>query len=1106
MLRLIEIATDRRVTIAMFTVAIVMFGLVALSRLNVTLLPDLSYPTLTVRTELAGAAPQEIETLLTRPIEEGVGVVRGVRKVRSVSRAGQSDVTLEFSWGTRMDLASVEVREKLDLLQLPLTAQRPLLLRFDPATEPVIRLALVEAPGGEQSGSVDAGARETVAEDDDDAPAGKQYARRPAALRFAGEADRLRQLRRLADEQLRAGLEAIEGVAAVKISGGLEEEIQVLVDQQRMSQLGLGIDQVAARIRAENVNLSGGRLEQGTERYLVRTVNEFRNVQQMADSIIASSNGQPVFLRDIAQVERGFREREAITRLNGAESIEIGLYREGDANTVQVASNVHDRIVELRRRLPANLELEVINDQSVFISASIEQVRSAAVLGGLLAILVLYGFLRDIRATVIIGLAIPVSVIGTFLLMFATDITLNIMSLGGIALAVGLLVDNSIVVLENVVRHREQGSDALQAARQGAGEVAGAVTAATLTTIAVFFPMVFITGIAGQLFRDQALTVTFALLFSLLVALTLIPMLAAMRAGPRFNDADHVGAPGRLTRGLGSMLCKLRRALGTVAWLAGRLAAVMLVWPFQGMLALVGRGYRPLLGWSLQHRALVLLVSATAFAGAMLLVPRLGTELIPQFSQGEFSVELRLQPGASLAQTDRAMRSIQRIAANQPEIALTYGVAGTGNRLDANPVDAGEHTGTFNVRLNSGSRSVERAVMNRMRAELEQIPGIQYEFRRPELLSFATPLEIEITGYELDRINGVAESVHALLSGSERYVDVRTTVEAGNPEIQIIFDHERAARLGLMVRDIAERVVSSVRGDVATRYTWRDREIDVLVRSIDSRDASLAQLRGLIVNPDSQRPVPLEAVAEIRVATGPAEIRRVDQSRVALVSAQIAYGDLGSAVLDLQRRLSALSLPAGVTVEVTGQNQEMSEAIASMRFTLLMAVFLVYLVMASQFESLVHPFVILFTIPLALVGAALALYLTGTTLNVVAFIGVIMLTGIVVNNAIVLVDFINQLRAQGIQKMAAIRQAGEVRLRPILMTTTTTVLGLLPMAIGFGEGAEIRAPMAIVVIGGLLTSTLLTLVVIPVVYSLVDMRDRRVQPARLDEPLSQGRA
>ncbi len=1092
-MKLIDVATDRRVTVAMATVAIVLFGLVALSRLNVTLLPDLSYPTLTVRTELTGAAPQEIETLLTRRIEEGVGVVRGVRKVRSVSRAGQSDVILEFSWGTPMDIAAVEVREKLDLLQLPLTATRPLLLRFDPGSEPVVRLALVERP--EAADTAAAAARE----------AGTREARaRPAALRFADETDRLRQLRRLADDQLRTGLEAIEGVAAVKVSGGLEEEIQVLVDQQRLAQLGLGIEQVATRIRAENVNLSGGRLEQGFERFLVRTVNEFRSVQQMADSIVANQNGQPVFLRDIARVERGFREREAITRLDGAESIEIGLYREGDANTVRVAGNIADRLTVLQRTLPANVDLVVINDQSVFISAAIQQVRSAAILGGLLAILVLYGFLRNLRATVIVGLAIPVSVIGTFLLMFATDITLNIMSLGGIALAVGLLVDNSIVVLENVVRHREQGRDVLEAARRGTREVASAVIAATLTSIAVFFPMVFITGVAGQLFRDQALTVTFALLFSLLVALTLIPMLASLRAESRHAPEPDPSAPGRVTRALAWILRQFRRAVGGLGWLTGRVARVVLVWPSQALLSAAARGYRPLLDWSLRHRAAVLVLAGACFAGAMALVPRLGTELIPQFAQGEFAVEIRLQPGTPLGRTDEALAAVQGVAARQPEVALTYSVAGTGNRLDASPVDAGEHTGTLNVRLTGAAAARERAVMNRMRSELDAIPGIQYEFRQPELLSFATPLEIEISGFDLEQINRVAEQVRGLLESQARFSDVRTTVEGGNPEIQVIFDHERAARLGLMVRDIADRVVSSVRGDVATRYTWRDREIDVLVRTIDSRQASLAELRSLIVNPDAARPVPLEAVADIRVATGPAEIRRVDQSRVAIVSASLTEGDLGSAVSALQMELAALSLPPGVGLTVAGQSEEMSDALRSMQFTLLMAVFLVYLVMASQFESLIHPFVILFTIPLALVGAVLALYVTGTTLNVVAFIGVIMLAGIVVNNAIVLVDFINQLRAQGLEKFEAIRQAGSVRLRPILMTTLTTVLGLLPMAIGLGEGAEVRAPMAIAVIGGLLVSTLLTLVVIPVVYSLLDVTPRRFASAAPARPAESG--
>ncbi len=1091
-MKLVDIATDRRVTIAMFTIAIVVFGLVALARLNVTLLPDLSYPTLTVRTELTGAAPQEVETLLTRPIEEGVGVIRGVRKVRSVSRAGQSDVTLEFAWGTGMDIASVEVREKLDLLVLPLTAQRPQLLRFDPGSDPIMRLALVQADAEEQPPG----------------PARQRDRPRPAALNFADENDRLRQLRRLADDELRTGLESIEGVAAVKVSGGLEEEIQVLVDQDRLAQLGLGIEQVASRIRAENVNLSGGRLEQGLERYLVRTINEFRSVQEMADSIVANSNGQPVFLRDVAQVERGFREREAITRLNGAESIEIGLYREGDANTVRIAGNIRSHIDTLRAGLPENLGLEIINDQSLFITAAIEQVRTAAFIGGLLAVLVLYGFLRNLRATVIIGLAIPVSVIGAFLLMFATDITLNIMSLGGIALAVGLLVDNSIVVLENVVRHREQGQDVLSAARRGTSEVAGAVTAATLTTIAVFFPMVFISGVAGQLFRDQALTVTFALLFSLLVALTLIPMMAALRSGPRYADADEGLAPGRATRGVAALVRALRITVRVAGRLLARIASVVLVWPCQALLAGATRLYRPLLAWSLTHRALVLIVAAVTFFASMMLVPRLGTELIPQFAQGEFSVELRLQPGSPLSQTDRAIQTVQRIAAAQPDVEMSYSVAGTGNRLDANPVDAGEHTGSVNIRLRTGSRAAEQAVMNSMRTEFERIAGVQYEFQRPELLSFATPLEVEITGFELERINEVAERVRAQLAGASRYADVRTTVETGNPEIQIIFDHERAARLGLMVRDIADRLVSSVRGDVATRYTWRDREIDVLVRSVDNRDASVAELRGLVVNPGADRPIPLEAVADIRVATGPAEIRRVDQSRVAVVSARLAYGDLGSAVAEVESMLAGLVLPAGVSVEVTGQNAEMREAIASMQFTLVMAIFLVYLVMASQFESLLHPFVILFTIPLALVGAVLALFVTGTTLNVVAFIGVIMLAGIVVNNAIVLVDFINQLRDQGMEKLAAIQHAGQIRLRPILMTTLTTILGLLPMAIGFGEGAEVRAPMAITVIGGLLTSTVLTLVVIPVVYSLVDRRalsaDRQTSEGA--HPLPQGQA
>ena len=1056
MRRLIEIATERRVTIMMSVVAIVLFGLVSLSRLKVNLLPDISYPTVTVRTELTGAAPIEIENLLTKPIEEAVGVIRNVRLVRSVSRAGQSDVTLEFSWGTDMDIAGVDVREKIDILDLPIEAQRPLLLRFDPSSEPIMRLSLLKK--GED------GAEVTTSESS------------------------LKVLRRLAEDQIKNELEAEEGTAAVKVSGGLEDEIQIQVDQQKLSQLGISIQQIAQRIRAENVNLSGGRLEEGNQRFLVRTINEFQSVEGFASAIVASVAGRPIYLGDVATVKRGYKEREAITRVNGRESVELAVYKEGDANTVQVANRVERRLQQIQKTLPDNLELVKIYDQSKFIASAINDVTTAAIFGGILAIIVLYGFLRDSRATSIIAVAIPISVIGTFLLMYANDISLNIMSLGGIALAVGMLVDNAIVVLENIFRKREQGESTLEAARNGTAEVSGAVIAATLTTIAVFFPMVFISGIAGQLFRDQALTVTFALVFSLIVALTLIPMLAALGSGYRYEDVKEDTPAGRFTkivalvvRGLAWVFSKIKWLFWLILWAPS--------WLLQRLYKTVATFYPGMLAWSLGHRAIILSGATAIFVATMLLIPRLGTELIPQLSQGEFNVDLRLPPGAPLAETDRAIQATHRATRDIADVELSFSVAGTGNRLDANPVEAGENTGTLSITMSPGSgREEENKAMDIMRRELSRLPGVQYEFSRPALMSFASPLQIEVSGYNLDALAAVNQAIVTAMSASDRFTDIKTTIEQGNPEIQIVFDQERAAKLGLAVRDIADRVVANVRGEVATRFTWRDKKIDVLVRSVDTRNASVEELRKLIVNPTAERPVTLEAVADIRVSRGPSEVRRIAQERVALITANLGYGDLGAAAAEAQSIIDRTPMPSGVTAMVSGQNEEMQASFQSMQFALGLAVFLVYLVMASQFESLIHPFVILFTIPLALVGAVLALFLTGTTVNIVALIGVIMLAGIVVNNAIILVDLINQLRSSGTAKTEAIMEAGRARLRPILMTTLTTALGLLPMAIGFGEGAEVRTPMAITVIGGLLVSTLLTLIVIPVVYSLLDRK------------------
>jgi len=1056
MRRLIEIATERRVTIVMMMVAIVLFGMVSLGRLKLNLLPDISYPTLTVRAELIGAAPVEIENLLSKPIEEAVGVVRNVRLVRSVSRSGQSDVTIEFLWGTDMDIAGVDIREKLDILLLPLEASRPLLLRFDPSSEPIVRLGLLY--------------KEDVTE-----------------VEGMSEA-RLKALRRLAEDRVKPDIEAEEGTAAVKVSGGLEDEIQIRVDQQKLAQLGLSIEQIAERIREENVNLSGGRLEEGDQRFLVRTINEFQNEDEFRNAIIANVEGRAVYLRDVATVERGYKDREAITRVQGRESVELAVYKEGDANTVQVADRVKQRLERIRESLPEDMEIIEIYDQSAFISAAVNDVRTAAFLGGIIAIFVLYGFLRDSRATATVAIAIPVSVIGTFLLMYMNDISLNIMSLGGIALAVGMLVDNSIVVLENIVRKKEQGLDIVQAAKEGTTEVSSAVVASTLTTIAVFFPMVFISGVAGQLFSDQALTVTFALIFSLIVALTVIPMLASIGTSSRYDAGDSDTPANWFTRGTAFVV----RMFGFVFFALRKLFWIFLwvpTWLLQRFYTTIASIYPRLLRWALAHRGAVIVTAGVMFGATMSLVPRLGTELIPQFSQGEFTVNLRLPPGALLAETDRAIQTAQRTAAGIDAVTLTYSVAGTGNRLDANPVDAGDNSGSLSITLADGSgRAVENQAMNAMRAELERLPGVQHEFMRPALLSFASPLQIEISGHNLDDLSSVSQSIVQAMSASDRFTDIKTTIERGNPEIQIVFDQERAAKLGLAVRDIANRIVANVRGELATRYTWRDKKIDVLVRSVDTRQSSIEEIRSLLVNPTSEHPVTLAAVADVSVSTGPSEIRRVGQERVALISANIAYGDLGTAAAEAGNIVASVVMPNGISAIVSGQSEEMQESFESMQFALALAVFLVYLVMASQFESFIHPFVILFTIPLALIGAVLALFVTGTTLNIVAFIGVIMLAGIVVNNAIVLVDLINQLKAQGKQRIEAIMEAGTARLRPILMTSLTTTLGLLPMALGFGEGSEVRTPMAITVIGGLTVSTFLTLLVIPVVYSLMDRK------------------
>jgi len=1057
---LAQFAIRRRVTIAMATLAVALFGAVALGRLDVNLLPDLSYPTLTVRTNLPGAAPTEVENLVTRPIEEATGILGGVRNLRSVSASGRSDVTLEFSWGTDMDLAAIEVRERIDLLQLPVEAERPLLLRFDPATEPVLRLALV-----------------------DNAATGADPAR-------------LMELRRHADLRLKPELEAIDGSAAIKVSGGFEEQIHVTVDERRLAVFGIGVAQVSERLAAENVNLSGGRLEQGTQRFLVRTVNEFESLDDMANAVVAVRDGRTVLLRDVATVQRGHRDRDAVTRLDGRESIELAVYREGDANTVQLADRIRARLEVLRASLPAETRLEVVHDQSKFIAAATTDVRDAAIWGGLLTVIVLYLFLGEARATFVAGIAIPVTVIGIFVLMYGFDLSLNVMSLGGIALSIGMLVDNAVVILESIARKREAGLDARRAAVEGTAEVSRAVTASTLTTVAVFFPLVFVTGIAGQLFRDQALTVTFAQLLSLLASLTLVPMLSAWRAGS--PDAASA-APATRRRPWLRWLNPLRLLAG--GWRAAARTGTLLFRPLAArtIAATAGaeRRYAPLLRALLVRRGRVIGVALAALAATALVATRLATELIPELQQDQLQVHLRLPAGAALESTDRLLRDAQARLADFDAVAGSRSVAGSGDRLDASPVDAGDNTGMLTVTLGATGRADPVATQAELRRRLADLPGSDVEITRPALVATATPLEIVVSGTDLERLETASRRLSAALLATGEFVDLRSSIEAGQPEIRIEFDPDRAAQLGLSVREVADRVVAGIRGQTATRYRWQDRRIDVLVRSVDVRDAAIDDVRAIVINPGAERPVTLDAVATVSLATGPAEIRRRSQQRVAIISAAPAHGDLGLATRRAEAVLAAAALPPGITAHVAGQSEDMRDGFRSLWIALALAVFLVYIVMASQFESLRHPFVVLLTIPLALCGAIWALWLSGSTLNAVAFIGLILLAGIVVNNSIVLMDAINQGRQRGLPLDDAIVAAGRLRLRPILITSLSTIVGLLPMALGLGDGAEIRRPMAITVIGGMLCATFVTLFVIPALYAALERAPREARQAAL---------
>ncbi|MCK8823589.1 efflux RND transporter permease subunit [Fuchsiella alkaliacetigena] len=1013
-MKLSDFSVDRPVTTVMLVLLILLLGAIALLGLPVDLMPEMELPYAAVMTSYEGADPYEIEDGLTRPIEESMGTIDNVENVSSVSSPGNSLVFIEFDWGTDMDFAIQDVRENISMIQdyLPDDADQPMSLRFDPAMMPIMQIGL--------SSNMD-----------------------------------LETLRNLAEDRFENDLERIPGVASVNISGGLEREIQVNVNQERMEAYGFTIDQVASSIGQENLDIAGGSINHGSKELLLRTQGEFQSLDEIKNLELQNEEGQKVSLREFAQVEDTHKERSSYTYLNGEESIGLAIQKQSDANTVQVANAVKEELANLEAEFGDNIEIEIVNNQAEFIQDSIDNVRNNGIIGAVLAAIILLLFLRNIRSTFIIGTAIPISIIATFILMYFSDLTLNLMTLGGLALGIGMLVDNAIVVLENIYRHQQEGLSRIQAAKDGAGEVGTAILASTLTTAAVFLPIAFVEGLAAQLFGSLALTVAFSLLASLVIALTLIPMLSS-----KLLNVKEEKTPKETVDNLG----------------------------------IVNKIYKRLLNFSLDYRyavAVVITIGVILFGlGLQTGVIPLETEFMPDVDQGSFTVDVELPEGERLSETDRTVKEIEEHIRAIPEVRSFYSDVGSTGFMGG--AEEGSNEGSISVdlvELAARDRSTTE-VVEQLRGELAYIPDAQIAIRAETGLGGGgqgSPIEVNIRGADLDILTELSTDIQQEVESVEGTRNVELSVSESRPEVQVDIQREMARELGFSVSQIGSTVRSSIRGDIATQYKEGGEEFDLRVQMETEGDNTLSQLENLRLTSPAGAVVPLDQLAEVELAEGMTSIERDGQQRSITVNTDIYGRSLGVVESDIRQRVDELDIPAGYTVEYGGEAEDMQETFGDLGFALILAVVLVYMVMASQFESLVHPFTIMFTVPLALLGAILGLVVVGAPLSVPAIIGVIMLAGIVVNNAIVLVDYINVRRTEYAEdKRTAILEAGPIRLRPIMMTALTTILGLLPLALGIGDGAEAQQPMAVVVIGGLLFATILTLIIIPVVYYILD--------------------
>ena len=1020
-----EFSIRRPVTVLMGCVIALLLGGIASVRIPADLMPETEYPTITVSALYPGVAPAEMETLVARPLEEAMASAPNVLELTSTSNEGQASVRVRFEYGMNLDEAANELRARIDRNRgrLPDDMEPPMMYKYDTSQFPIMFIT-VRAQGMDP-----------------------------------------KELRHFAEKSVQYRLERAPGVAQARVSGGLRRQIHVDLDLKKLRALNLSVADVVSRLRQENRNIPVGPVQEGRYEILLRSQGEFTSLEDILNVGVATRGAVPVYLRDIATVEDSHEEVRYIVSVNFEPAVRMFIYKQSGANTVKVSDAMWSEAREIEIDHPG-VTLEATWDSAEFIRSSIRNVESATLVGASLAVFVLLFFLRSSSSTLIIGAAIPVSVIATFALMYFNGFTLNTVSFGGLALGVGMLVDNSIVVLENIFRHREEGQTPLNAAIDGSNEVAMAITASTLTTVAVFVPVVFIGGMSAETFKQLAYVVTFALLCSLVISITVVPTLSArvLRAGAATNRK------------------------GLAGWMGD-------------MQDRMGDAYGDIVGWSLDHRLLIVTGGVALFAGAMYVIPLIGVELQPEVDEGMIMVDAELEPGARVEVTDAVLNDLARIIKdNVPEAMYIMTEAGSNSSY----YYRGTNSGRLRIDLvpRAERNRSARDVVNQIRPLLAAEPGMivtarvsSGTFRRGD--GEDERLAVEVRGYDPDITQELGEQVREAMLATEGVASALISRRPGTPEMLVRVDRAKATSMGLQVSEISQTLETAIGGSRASMYREDGDEFDILVRLKEADRLSVDQVGEVPITMRDGSTISAESLIRMDRQEGPIEIRRKDQQRIIVVSGTLGDRDLGSIVDDLQAKLREIPKPRGYEVIVGGEYEEQQEAFQAMTFAAILALILVYMVMASQFESLRDPLIILFSIPLAAVGVTTILVLTDTTFNMQAFLGVIVLVGIVVNNAIVLIDYTNLLiRDHGMPLREAVTTAGKRRLRPILMTTSTTVLGLLPMSLGLGEGSELQAPMARVVIGGLTTSTLITLVFIPVVFYTLEQRAERSRARR----------